>query len=628
MVSTAMLALTALSLTTAPLAGGPLTRTTVPVNATAGLDQFDPHVDGDLAAYSEDNQAGSATIRYYRFSNGVDLAVPSQAGAIDLLSDVNQGRVVFTRSFGGTNSIWLLDTNVASASPEEIDPSPGSNRIGVALGANSLFYADFGIATGADMMLVDLSTAARTVTRITNDLLLDQNPGVSPDGNALVWEKCPTPNIFNCEVMQAVRTGSTWTQSVVAPAPSGNPDTNGTLVVYEGTRTGSLTGQDIYLRPLAGGPEAPLEIPGPQYNPSIRGSVMAFESRVDAFSNSDLFLYDVATNRLFQLTATVDVNETLNDVTVLANGDVRVVWTANDEVDGVTRNVYGSTFALPAPGPTCQARTATLQATKTYSPSRWTDADVTFATPFTFALPTEIPVTAGNSGNHWVTMTLYLSGGCETKCRYRGGSSQAHPQGATQLGLATRYVFDFCTGRGMGLAAGSAVQVDRVKLHLDNGDSYRPMTRVEVTLTEACGATAAAVCGGGSGGGHHDDDDDDDDDNDDDDGDDDDDDDDGHHGGTCSRGQGGSSTSSGHGHSERGGKHGHGHRRNKAGQASDIGTVTQALDVPEPEPVPAVGCSSTSGGASWLALAALLGAVALRRRAVAFPVAQRPRIRR
>lgn len=319
-------------------------------------------------------------------------------------------------------------------------------------------------------------------------------------------------------------------------------------------------------------------------------------------------------------------------MTVLPSGEVRVVWTANDEVDGFTRNVYGSTFFLPASSAdggvdggtggtggtdagVCLARTATLQATKTYSPSRWTDADVSFASPFTFALPSEIPVTAGNSGNHWVTMTLFLTGGCQTTCRYRGGASQAHPQGATQLALATRYVFDFCTGQGMGLAAGSAVQVDRVKLHLDNGDSWQPMTRVEVTLSETCTATPVAVCGGN--------------DDDDDDGEDDDDDDDGH-GGGCGRGKGKFGWGA-HGHG--GGKHGgwkHGHRRSARSQDSDVGTVTQALDG-EPEPVPAVGCSSASGGLSWLAVAAVIAALALRRRGVPMPVAlsrERRRLRR
>lgn len=285
MVSTAMLALTALSLTTVPQPGAPIARTTVPVNATAGFDQYDPHVDDDLAAYTQDNSDGTLSIRYYRFSTGVDTPVPPLANTIAALSDVNQGRIVFTRQqiFQFSSSIWLLDTTGPSPTPEEINPTPGSSRIGVALGANSLLYADFGVASGADMFVVDLSTPARVVTRITDDLVLDQNPAVAPDGNALAWEKCPGGTLFNCEVMQAVRTGSTWTSSVVAPVPSGNPDTNGTLVVYEGTRPGTLTDQDIFVRPLAGGPEVPLEIPGPQYNPSIRGSVIALESRVDPF---------------------------------------------------------------------------------------------------------------------------------------------------------------------------------------------------------------------------------------------------------------------------------------------------------------------------------------------------------
>jgi len=43
------------------------------------------------------------------------------------------------------------------------------------------------------------------------------------------------------------------------------------------------------------------------------------------------------------------VNDTLNDVTVLGTGEIRVVWSSND---GPGQNVYGRTFSLPSTGDT------------------------------------------------------------------------------------------------------------------------------------------------------------------------------------------------------------------------------------------------------------------------------------
>ena len=81
------------------------------------------------------------------------------------------------------------------------------------------------------------------------------NPAVSPAGDVIVWEHCVGSN---CDILQSVRTGGAWgPPTVVAdPAPSNesNADTDGTTVVYDSERA-SATGQDIYFRPVLGGPE-------------------------------------------------------------------------------------------------------------------------------------------------------------------------------------------------------------------------------------------------------------------------------------------------------------------------------------------------------------------------------------
>jgi hypothetical protein len=130
-----------------------------------------------------------------------------------------------------------------------------------------------------------------------------------------------------------------------APAPTSlafNPDTDGTWIVYEDNRA-SPDGADIYLYSTVDRKSRRLALPGIQRNPSIREGVIAFESKASASAPADLFVYVIATNLLYQITDTPSVDESFSNVTVLPNGDIRVVWAANDAPDG-TQNVYANTF--------------------------------------------------------------------------------------------------------------------------------------------------------------------------------------------------------------------------------------------------------------------------------------------
>lgn len=144
---------------------------------------------------------------------------------------------------------------------------------------------------------------------------------------------------------QAVKSSSGWNVSVVSDTanPEGNPDTSGTLVVYDSLRAGNA---DIFWRPVGGGAEVQLQLPGSEGNPSIAGNFIAFESRENVLLLADIFVYDIANNRLYQITNTPLANEQLNDITVLPNGRIRVVW-ASDEDGADQRNVRAATFSLP-----------------------------------------------------------------------------------------------------------------------------------------------------------------------------------------------------------------------------------------------------------------------------------------
>ncbi len=138
-------------------------------------------------------------------------------------------------------------------------------------------------------------------------------------------------------------------------------------------------------------------------------------------------------------------------------------------------------------------RFVALVASKTYGPSQWSDASERFAPELRFTLPAAVPVTAGNAGNHWITVTYARGAGSAVSCRYVGGASQAHPNSAAQIALGLRYVLQSCSDGGV---AGAVVVADRVTVHVDNGDSYKTPTTVRLALDEA--EPCASADGGGA----------------------------------------------------------------------------------------------------------------------------------
>jgi hypothetical protein len=328
-----------------PANGGDAGGTTSTMNNGPG-DQTEPHVSGNLAAYTvKDFVAGSA-IHYFDFATGNDRVVPAGApGDSDNLSDVSDGRIVFsrTRSADGKTGAMLFD--VVSGVVRELDPQPTMIpmvRFGVVVGGNTVAYEELAVGNG-DIYAYDL--VAGTATNLSQSVDTDQNPAVGPAGDVVVWERCVGSN---CDILQAVRSGGAWgvpTTVSATPSNESNPDTDGTTVVYDSQRP-SATGQDIYFKPVAGGAETQLSLPGREQNPSISNGLVAFESWADCW---DVFVYVIATNTLVRVTSTPGTDEVLNDVSVLPNGDVHVVWAAA-AVGSVDHDVYARTFSFDSDG--------------------------------------------------------------------------------------------------------------------------------------------------------------------------------------------------------------------------------------------------------------------------------------
>jgi hypothetical protein len=315
--------------------GGDVGGSVIPVDNTAG-DQLDPHVSGNLAAYTDAADPSQAVIRYYDFLSPVspNAAIPGTPDDIDTLSDVNGGHIAFARynTLTGVRACKVYDV-----ATQNIVTIGTATQVGAtALGGNTVAFVN---GSPGEIWAGSISSPGDPLVDISASGDNDVSPAVSPAGNVITWSSCTG---FTCSVMKSTRSGGVWSApSVVRAAPASNSDTDGTNIVYD-------SAGDIFFQPVGGGADTQLVLSGIERNPSISGGVIAFESATSAGAAADLFVYQISTNTFFRITDTPLIDETLNDVTVLPNGDVRVVWAADDDASqAFARNVYTRTFPLP-----------------------------------------------------------------------------------------------------------------------------------------------------------------------------------------------------------------------------------------------------------------------------------------
>jgi len=330
-----------------PANGGDAGGSTLTINNGPG-DQTEPKVSGDLAVYTDKDFINGSNIHYFDFLTGTDHVVPRSAPFdSDNLSDVGAGRIVFTRTRVSDLKAAAMFYDVASGALQELDPQAPQvpmDRFVTVIGANTVAYQELEVGNG-DIYAYDLVSGI--ATNLSHAFDSDGNPSVSPGGDVVVWERCFGSN---CDILQSLRAGGIWGAPTTVAATSsteGNPDSDGITVVYDSDRP-SATAKDIYLRPVAGGTETQLGLAGAQQNPTIANGVIAFETHEG--TSWDLSVYVIATNTLFRVTNTPTVDEVLNDMSVLPDGSVRLVWAAAD-VLGSEHDVYARTFTLPSMAP-------------------------------------------------------------------------------------------------------------------------------------------------------------------------------------------------------------------------------------------------------------------------------------
>jgi hypothetical protein len=298
--------------------------------------QTDPHVGGQYVAYT-DQQGGVARIEYSDFSTSG--AVPTLPGTSDILADISDGTIVFTRVFSGGSSIYSYPIGGV---PVEVAPVAISIRRNPAIGGSTIAWEDAGVSTTSNPELVVYSGGA--TTQLTNDAAADRNPNVSPDGSTVVWEKCVGPG--SCDIYAARKSGGSWTITPVAQTAANEilPDTNGNSVVYSSNAGGP---SHVYVVSVDG--SGTHTIPAPPYlvsatRPTIAGDFIAFESS-DGLQ-SDVWVYDLARNALSRITDTPE-NESLADIGVVVGSAAETVTVAWQTNEGGDVNAYASRFAVP-----------------------------------------------------------------------------------------------------------------------------------------------------------------------------------------------------------------------------------------------------------------------------------------
>jgi hypothetical protein len=328
------------------------------VNNSAGGDHSDPHVSGDLVSYSN-SDGTNYTVRYFNLTTGVDAAIPNDGTAKDFLADVRGSIIAFTRfKSTGDEAIFTFDTSNPGNPPVEVNATPGATRQEAQIGDQTIAWMDFGansVFSSTAIVAFDRSTmTGQTLTPYINQVI-NQDPGISPDGTVIVWSQCQTPAL--CPTWKATLSSGTWTPQQLVSQVAGrgsHADTDGNIIVYSSNFVfNGVPVNRVLWQPVAGGSENLLNLSGGAITPSISGGLIAFAYETPGAFVHDLEIYNPATNVLYNLTKDVMPGDTadkqVNDVSITPDGKVRVVW--QEVVQTCTLclsfNVYAYTFNLP-----------------------------------------------------------------------------------------------------------------------------------------------------------------------------------------------------------------------------------------------------------------------------------------
>ena len=305
--------------------------------------QSDPHIQGDLVSYTDDDLMGTTNVHYFDLATNTDHVVPGNGA--DSESEVNTGHIAFTESTPLGTQIVLFDT--ATQTRNVID---GYGFSKPSFGGDYLMFED----RSSTEYLHDSDISGYLIPNNfffhqTLDPQPDTNPIVSQAGNAMLYQKCQTAGVgCSFQGFLVFQPGQVPNAITIPTCPGASQyDVNNDYVLaYTSNKDGDT---DVYIQPIVGTtPETRLLIPGEQRNVSISGNLVAFESPVQLGNvlEYDIFVYDISTAKLYQVTNT-PVDETLSDISV-KDDFARIVYAAPSQ--STNSDVF--LFKFPVPGST------------------------------------------------------------------------------------------------------------------------------------------------------------------------------------------------------------------------------------------------------------------------------------
>jgi hypothetical protein len=312
--------------------------TQLTISSVSGSWSTDPHVSSDIVAYTLTGSS-SSVIRYHNVVTGADSAIPNY-GAYDFLPDIDNGRIVFTRSMPGTaGAIYLFDTSTPGVAPRELSHLANSWRDTVSIGGNTVAWEDkFTNSNAADLVVYDLAAGTLVTLASGNGTTNNLNPDVSPDGKVVAWVKCPASSFSDgCQVWNAIQgTGGVWTsrQLTTGSLVANHPATNGRIVVYALSQPGTNGANGtIRYQPVAGGTEQTITMPASTGvttagNPSISGDLVSFLG-VKGVNTADVWVADLLAGTAYVVSPASAANS-LTDISLAPDGTGNVVWQVSE----------------------------------------------------------------------------------------------------------------------------------------------------------------------------------------------------------------------------------------------------------------------------------------------------------
>ena len=306
--------------------------------------QTDPHLDGNLVSYTDDNLAGTTSVRYFDFATNIDHLVPGNGA--DSESEVNVGRIAFTESTSSGSQVVLFDT---ATQTRIVVPAYGLSK--PTIGGPYLLFEDRSSTEymhpsdiGQYFIPNDLYFPQ------TSDYVPDTNPIISQAGNTMFYQSCQSAGVgCSFQGFLVVDPGTVIFFTIPeCPGASQYDVSNDHVLAYTSNKDGDT---DIYIQPILGqeNPETRLLISGEQRDVSISGNLVAFESPVQ-LGNSveyDIFVYDISTGNLYQATNT-PVDESLSDISI-SHGFARIVYDAPSAT--TNSDVLAFKFRVPGSAP-------------------------------------------------------------------------------------------------------------------------------------------------------------------------------------------------------------------------------------------------------------------------------------